>query len=58
MAGWRGGSHGDAPGLMVDDEFKEHLMELEKQYQLGFPDINQSTNDLAILCDNATGGQR
>ena len=28
-------------------------MELEKQYQLGFPDINQSTNDLAILCDNA-----
>lgn len=22
------------PALMVDDEFKEHLMELEKQYQL------------------------
>ena len=41
------------PALMVDDEFKEHLAELEKQYQLGFPDINQSTNDLAILCDNA-----
>ena len=41
------------PALMADDEFRENLDALEIQYQGGYPDMGESTERMAILCDNA-----
>ena len=41
------------PALMRDQEFHDNLDDLEAQYQLGYPDIDEATKRMAILCDNA-----
>lgn len=41
------------PALMADDEFRDNLEALEAQFKLGYPDMDQATNLMAILCDNA-----
>lgn len=41
------------PALMVDDEFRENLDALELQYQGGYPNMDEATERMAILCDNA-----
>ena len=41
------------PALLEDSEFRDNLAALEVQYQSGYPDIDEATKLMAILCDNA-----
>ena len=41
------------PFLMQDEEFKENLDIFYKQYQAGYPDMDESKKSMAVLCDNA-----
>ena len=41
------------PFLMQDEEFKENLDVFYKQYQAGYPDMDESKESMAVLCDNA-----
>lgn len=40
------------PFLMQDEEFKENLDIFYKQYQAGYPDMDESKESMAVLCDN------
>ena len=41
------------PKLMEDEEFKENFEAYYKDYSGGFPDMAESTEHMAMLCDNA-----
>ena len=41
------------PSLMEDDEFRENYEGYFEQFSTGFPDMKETTNYMAILCDNA-----
>lgn len=41
------------PMLLSDSEFDEHLQSYNDQMNAGYTDMKQTTEDMAILCDNA-----
>lgn len=41
------------PALLSDAEFDEHFQSYYDQMNAGYPDMKQTTEDMAILCDNA-----
>ena len=41
------------PVLMSDDEFCEYFDAYSEQMRIGYPDMELTTNAMAILCDNA-----
>ena len=41
------------PALMADQEFEENFQIYLDERKAGYPDINRTTNAMAIMCDNA-----
>ena len=41
------------PALLGDQEFEEHFQSCMDARKTGYPDLTKSTEDMAILCDNA-----